>query len=246
VHRFFAPELDPGDETIALPKFEAEHLIRVLRLGTGDTVSVFDGRGNEFLGRVAVARGRVVRVALIGRVEPAKEPNVPLTLAQAVLKGDRMDELVRDGVMLGVVAIQPLVTRRTEVTVAALLRGARLERWRRIALASAKQSRRATLPEIRSPLTLESYLDEPRPAETLMLVEPSAGAPAQKLGGMRNMPAPSDAAVMVGPEGGWDDAEWHRAAERGARLVTLGERTLRADAVPVAVISVLQVLWDEP
>src|SRR5207302_8399329 len=102
----------------------------VLRLGVGDTVSVFDGRGREFLARVASAERRTVRVQLLSRAEPAAEPAVALTLAQAVLKGDKMDDVVRDAVMLGVNAIQPLVTERSETTVASLMRSARVERWR--------------------------------------------------------------------------------------------------------------------
>ena len=236
--------MDPGDEVVALPRGEAEHLARVLRIGVGDTVSVFDGRGREFLARVTLASARDARVALLSRVQPAAESAVPLTLAQAVLKGDKMDDVVRDAVMLGAAAVQPLVTRRTETTVAALLRGARVERWRRVALASAKQSRRAVLPEIRTPLTLDTYLDEPPAGMKLMLVEPGAHADVESLAALRREPAPSDVAVWVGPEGGWDEREWTAARERGARLMSLGSRTLRADAVPVAVMSVLAFLWE--
>ena len=244
MHRFFAPSLDPGDETTILPKDEAEHLTRVLRLGVGDTVSVFDGHGREFLARVIDAARREVRVQLLSRVEPVAESSVAITLAQAVLKADKMDDIVRDSAMLGVAAVQPLVTKRTETTIAALVRGARPERWRRIALAAVKQSGRAVMPDIRTPLTLEDYFDEPPPALTLMLVEPSAGAGAHSLAGLREVPPPFDAAVLVGPEGGWVEPEWMAASARGVRLVTLGHRTLRADAVPVAVISILQFLWD--
>src|SRR4051812_47757960 len=151
MNRFFAPSLDPGDETVVLPRDEAEHLTRVLRLTAGDTVAVFDGRGNEFLARVAAAGRRDARLQILSRVEPPPEPLVAVTLVQAVLKGEKMDDIVRDAVMLGVSAIHPIVTKRTETTVAALIRGARMDRWRRVALASVKQSRRATLPEIRSP-----------------------------------------------------------------------------------------------
>ena len=227
-----------------LPRDEAEHLTRVLRLGVGDTVAIFDGRGHEFLARVASAARRDVRVQLLTRVEPAAEPPVPLTLAQAVLKADKMDDVVRDAVMLGVAAIQPLVTKRSETTVAALMRGARRDRWTRVALASVKQSRRATLPDIRTPMTLETYLNEPGPPLRLMFVEPGAGAGVQTLAVLRGRPAPSDAAVLVGPEGGWDEEEWTAAQAKGVELVTLGHRTLRADAVPIAAISVLQFLWD--
>ena len=245
VHRFFAPSLDPGDEAVTLPRDEAEHLTRVLRLGVGDIVSVFDGRGHEFSARVVRAERREARVQIVSRLDPAIEPAVAVTLAQAVLKGEHMDDIVRDAVMLGVAAVQPLVTTRAETTVAALARGARPERWRRVALASIKQSGRAVLPEIRGPLTLESFLDEPPAALTLMFVEPGAGGAAEPISALRNQPVPADAAILIGPEGGWVAPECQAARAHGARLVTLGGRTLRSDVAPVAAISVLQFLWGD-
>ncbi len=243
MHRFFAPALDPGDETVALPKDEAEHLTRVLRIGIGETVSVFDGRGHEFLARVLSAKRRDVHVQLLSRVDPVAESPVRLTLAQAVLKGDKMDDVVRDAVMLGVSSIQPIVSRRTEATVGALLRGARPDRWRRVALSSVKQSRRAVVPDIRTPLTLENYLDEPPAALRLMLVEPAAHAAVEPIGALRREPIPQDAALVVGPEGGWDGAECAVAQTRGLRLMSLGPRTLRADAAPLAALTILDFLW---
>ncbi len=245
MHRFFAPSLDPGDEAVDLPRDEAEHLTRVLRLGAGDMVSVFDGRGHEFTAKVVRAERREARVQIVSRVDPAAEPAVAVTLVQAVLKGETMDDIVRDAVMLGVFAVQPLVTTRAETTVAALARGARPDRWRRVALASVKQSGRAVLPEIRRPLTLESFLADPPAALTLMFVEPGASAEAEPISALRGQPVPQDAAILIGPEGGWQAEECAAAREHGARLVTLGRRTLRADAAPVAAISVLQFLWGD-
>jgi 16S rRNA (uracil1498-N3)-methyltransferase len=250
VHRFFAPSFDPGDETVALPRDEAEHLTRVLRIGVGDMVSVFDGRGHGFVS----GAHRDVRVQLLSRIEPARESSVWITLAQAVLKHDKMDDVVRDAVMLGVSAIQPLVTKRTETTAAALVRGARVDRWRRVALASAKQSRRAVLPEVHTPLTIESYLADPPPTLRLMFVEPmigpgeagESGDGVEPLSVLRGVPAPADVALLVGPEGGWDESEVAFASAAGVRLVSLGHRTLRADAVPVAALSVLHFLWEQP
>lgn len=240
--RFFAPTLDAGDDIVTLPRDEGEHLVRVLRLGVGDSVAVFDGRGHEFLGRIVAAARRDVRVQVLSRVDPVAESTVAITLAQSVLKGEKMDEVIRDAVMLGVSAIQPVVAKRSETTVGALLRGARVERWRRVALASVKQSRRATLPDIRTPLSFEHYLDEPASTCRLMLVEPSA-AESTPLTPLRSIAAPLDAAVMVGPEGGWDAQERTTALERGVRMISMGPRTLRADAVPIAALSVLQFLW---
>jgi len=245
VHRFFIPSLDPGDEAAVLPRDEAEHATRVLRLGAGDAISVFDGRGNEFLAEIVAAPGkRDVRVRLQSRIEPPSEPVVPLTLVQAILKGDKMDEVVRDAVMLGIAAVQPVVTARSETTVAAALRSNRIDRWRRVSLASTKQSRRATLPDIQTPLTLDTYLDEPPPALRLMLVEPGGAFETESLTSLRNDRPPADAAVLIGPEGGWTEAECTLARLKGCRLVTFGAHTLRADAVPVAVVSILQFLWD--
>jgi 16S rRNA (uracil1498-N3)-methyltransferase len=236
--------MDAGDEIVTLPRDEAEHLTRVLRLAAGDTVSVFDGRGHEFLARVASAVRRDVRVEILSRVDAAAEPGVAMTLAQAVLKADKMDEVIRDAVMLGAAAIQPIVTKRTESTVAALLKGARLDRWRRIALASVKQSGRAVVPEIRMPLTIETLLDEPAMALRMMLVEPGAPANVEPVSVLQREATPSHATLFVGPEGGWIEPEWTAAAARGIRLITLGPRTLRADAVAIAALSVLTYIWE--
>jgi 16S rRNA (uracil1498-N3)-methyltransferase len=155
-----------------------------------------------------------------------------------------MDDVVRDGVMLGVCAIQPIVSKRAETTVAQV-RGGRLDRWRRVALASVKQSRRAVLPEIRTPLTLEHYLDEPLPSLAVMLVEPGpADGALEPFTTLIDLQPPLDAAIIVGPEGGWVDAEWSGAKAKGVRLMSLGHRTLRADAVALSALSILQFLWD--
>jgi 16S rRNA (uracil1498-N3)-methyltransferase len=245
MHRFFAPALDPGDEHVLLPRDEAEHLRRVLRVNVGDMVSVFDGRGREFLARVDSIVRRDVRLQVMTRVDAAPEPNVAVTLVQAVLKGDKMDDVVRDAVMLGVAAVQPIVTKRAETTVATLLKGNRVDRWRRVALASTKQSRRAVLADVRVPLTLDNFLEEPAAALRLMLLEPGAAADVEPLSAVTRSAAPSDAAILIGPEGGWHEPEWTAARHHGVRLVTLGHRTLRADAVPIAAISVLQFLWGD-
>lgn len=242
-HRFFAPTLDPGDDIVELPRDEAEHLSRVLRIDVGHEVAVFNGRGVEFLARVVSADRRDVRVQLVSRIAAAPEPPVSVTLVQAVLKGDKMDDVVRDAVMMGVAAVQPIVSRRAETSVAAIVRGARIERWRRIALASVKQSRRAVLPDILAPLTFESWLNEPAPALRLMFVEPGIDG-AEPMARLQREGTPPSAAVIVGPEGGWDAAETHAAAASGVRLMSLGSLTLRADAVPVAALSVLGFLWD--
>jgi len=217
----------------------------VLRLGVGDTVAVFDGHGREYLARIWSASRRDVRLQVLSPRAAAPESTVHITLVQSVLKGDKMDEVVRDAVMLGVSAIQPVVAKRSEVTVAAVLRGARVERWRRVALASAKQSGRAVLPDVRMPLTLDSWLGDPPASMRLMLVEPRADVAVSPMSDLRDARTPDSVALLIGPEGGWDRAECEIASAHGVRLLSLGGRTLRADGVAIAALSVVQFLWDQ-
>ena len=245
--RFHAPDAQVPGDLVLLPTEEAEHLTRVLRLKAGDGLRVFNGRGGEFDATVEQAGKSGVRVRLRSARQPAKEASVAITLAQAVLKGDKMDDVVRDAVMLGVAAIQPVVTERTEITRALLARGRRGDRWERIAISSAKQCGRATVPPILEPLEFPDLADAlatltlPQPA--LMFVEPDTGADASMLSEMDQSPQ-REATVIIGPEGGWASGEIERAASV-CRMVTLGGRTLRADAMPVVALSALFTIWRE-
>jgi 16S rRNA (uracil1498-N3)-methyltransferase len=241
VPRLYVPSLEPAARTAVLPRDEADHLRRVLRVKAGAMVRVFDGRGHEFRARVSsVARDAVV--ADIGEpVAPAPEWRVPVTLALAVLKGDKTDGAVRDAVMLGVAAIQPLVTARTDVPASAVGRPGRVQRWERIAIASAKQCGRAVVPAIEPPRSLPDCLAAWRGGAAIILVEPSAAAGRPAAGPPPD--APASALVLVGPEGGWTDEEIAWALSAGCQPMTLGPRTLRADAAPLVALSVLHFVW---
>ena len=246
--RFYAPGLGPGDELVDLPEDEAHHLTRVLRLRAGDEVQVFDGRGREFRARVEQAARGAARIRILAPLEPAPEPRVRATLVQAALKGDHMNAVVRDATMMGVAAIQPVVTSRTQVSAAALRRACAVDRWRRTAVASVKQCRRAVVPEVHEPRTFEEYLKAASAEERLclMLVEPGVNAPCLRdPETLQRLPRPMRADVIVGPEGGWDDTEVDAAVSAGCSLLTLGQRTLRAEAAPVVAIAVLQFVWGD-
>ena len=164
-----------------------------------------------------------------------------MVLAIAVLKGDKMDGIVRDAVMLGVVAILPLITSRTEVSRAAVERSGRIARWQRIAIASAKQCGRAVVPEVRGAAGCEEVMRDER--GTIMLVEPSSGGTAMRLA---HIPAAMEhLTLFIGPEGGWTEQEVQHGQESGAMLLTLGAQTLRADAVPVVALTALRVRLED-
>jgi 16S rRNA (uracil1498-N3)-methyltransferase len=237
--RFYVPEARDENRSIQLPQDEAAHLTRVLRLATGDRIRVFNGRGDEWDAQVDEAGKGRVSARLGERVTPAAEARTALTLCIAVLKADKMDDVIRDAVMLGVVAIQPLITARAEYTLATIVRSGRVARWQRIAIASAKQCGRAVVPEIHQPAAIDEVIK--RPGDRVMLVEPNAAGPAMPL---QAVPPLERVAVFAGPEGGWSEQEVQAARDNGAMLLTLGALTLRADTVPIVSLTALRV-WLE-
>jgi 16S rRNA (uracil1498-N3)-methyltransferase len=245
--RFHAPAAQaPGDHVTLLPE-EAAHLTRVLRLGVGAAVRVFNGRGAEFHGIVDTVGKRSVDIIVGAPCEPIPERRTRITLAAAVLKGDKMDDVVRDAVMMGVATIQPLVTARTEMPIAALVRAHRRERWERVAVASVKQCGRAVLPAVLEPREFNLWLPgadvHGEPSPPLLLVEPGASPAAIPLADVERA-VPAEATIVVGPEGGWDSDEIARAAA-ACRLVTLRTATLRADAAPIVALAALLAHWGD-
>jgi 16S rRNA (uracil1498-N3)-methyltransferase len=245
--RFYAPDAQAPGQLVALPDDEAQHLTRVLRLGAGDAIHVFNGRGAEFEARVERAVRAGVEVRVGDARTPAPEPRVAITLVQAVLKGDKMDDVVRDAVMIGVASIQPVITARTEMAIEALRRGHRRTRWQRVAVASAKQCGRAVVPEVREPVAADDLpqmlMDTRLPGPGFLLVEPGAGAEAMAISELDRTP-PREASIVIGPEGGWAQDEVVGAAGP-CRPLTLGGRTIRADAMALVPIAALFARWEE-
>ena len=214
----------------------------MLRLSAGDRVRVFNGRGAEFDAVVDAANREGVRLEIGAPCSSAPEPRVSITLAQAILKGDKMDDVVRDAVMIGVAAIQPILTTRSEISMAALSRGQRRERWERVAVSSAKQCGRAVVPAILEPQSFATPSSLRLPSPVFILVEPgmASGVALSDL----DATSPREATLVVGPEGGWTREEAQAASTMGT-LLTLGGRTLRADAMALVALSALFTHWRE-
>jgi 16S rRNA (uracil1498-N3)-methyltransferase len=241
--RFLVPDLEAQQPEVTLPRDEGHHLSRVLRMKPGDEVAVFDGRGLDFRARIASILGGAVTVRLLDPLVPQPSPSVRLTLVQAVLKGEAMDEVVRDVTMLGVAAIQPVVSERTTMKVSTLARA--VERWHRIALSSTKQCGRSRLPEIHQLVGFQEWVRRPDRNDAFILLEPSAALPeTMRIRDLAHRPPPSSVTLVVGPEGGWTPDERDLAIRAGCRPLSIGRLTLRADAVPLAATAALLALWD--
>ena len=209
-----------------LGPMETRHL-HVLRLRPGDAVRVFDGQGAEAQATVLELDDARAVLELGEEVLGAAETPFPLTLAVALLKGDKLSEVVRAATELGVARIQLLVTARAD---AREIGEQKLTRLRRVAQEASKQSRRAVVPDVLSPipLTTLSWTGQ------LFVAQPGS---LGRLGDLLDWTAP--VTVLTGPEGGLSDAEVASLTGRGAQAITLGPRILRAETAPVALLGAL-------
>lgn len=231
MRRFYAPVSSFTRDDVVLAEDETRHLRDVLRLRPGAEVYVIDGEGREFRCRVERIDKRTTYLAIIEAAAPtAAESPLDLTLAAAVLKGDKFDLVVQKAVELGVRRLVPLVTERGDVKVKDAEK--RLERWNRIVLESSKQSGRARLMEVVRPTVFGDLIvsdDSP----VIVFSERGGGEFPKQL--------PSGAITAVsGPAGGWTDSELESAALSGAALITLGGRILRAETAAITAAAILQ------
>ena len=246
MHRFYAPDVDRSRAEAVLSPEESHHLVRVLRLVRGDEVVIFDGRGHEYLARVTRPDRHAAAVAIGDALPPSPEPAIAIELAQAVLKGDKMDGVVRDATMAGVSRIVPLVSERTFAKLSSLARAHALERWQRVAVSSAKQCRRSRLPEVAEPRQFLEWLEMPFEGRRLLLAEPHPGAITGALREALGDAPPPAVCCIVGPEGGWTAEERQAAVDAGCPPVTLGPMTLRADAAGLVAVSVVNFALENP
>lgn len=222
-----------------LPEDEATHLTRVLRLGTGAAVEVLDGRGGVWEAVVTDVSRQRVTVQIGQAIAAPSERRVRLRLVVSALKGDRIDDVVRDAAMMGVHEIQVVVTRRSEVSLASLERSGRADRWRRIAVASLKQCGRAVLPAVPDPMTLAEWATAGPTGLLLAMYEPAAGHGRR----LSEVPRADEVTLAVGPEGGWSPEERALLSDLGAIAVQCGGLTLRADVAPVVGVAALCEGW---
>jgi 16S rRNA (uracil1498-N3)-methyltransferase len=246
--RFFAPAnaFNYESHTVTLNSDEARHLRDVLRLKPGDEVFVFDGAGKEFCCSIAKTSRDSAELEIRNEVTPARpESTLSLTLTVALLKGEKFDLVVQKATELGVMRVVPLITRYADIH----LRDEsdarkRVSRWQRIALESAKQSGRAIVPDVRLPVSLESFLKTPANNESLRLMFSERGGQSlSELVQSRSMAQTIN--VLVGSEGGWSDDEIEHARAAGFEIVTLAGRILRAETAAIVTTALLQHIYGD-
>ncbi len=234
-------ELPPGGE-FALAGDRAHYLSRVLRRSSGDALWLFNGRGVRIDAVVAEVRKHDVRIRLGTERIETPAPAAPVVLAMALLKGDAFDDVLRQATELGVDAIQPLLTERTEGKLPddPARASRRQEHWLSIAVSACEQCGRDWVPRVLPARTGVSWLGDTadRAAALTLLLEPTAAQGMADFIGRVGGPV----TLAIGPEGGWSGLERRLARDHGVTEVALGTPVLRAETAPVAALAMLALL----
>ncbi len=236
-HRFFAPPDQINDSLITLDADESHHLSRVLRLSSGATIFAFDGLGNEYQCEVTEVAKKSVSLAIIEPVSDPVESPLNLTLGQAILQNDKFDLIVQKATELGVTRIVPLVTEFCEFRKIAG-NEQRLLRWKKIALEATKQCGRRILTEIAEPQTLIDFCQLQQSSLRLIFSEQGGGK-------LRSLTEANSISVVVGPKGGWSQAELSIATENDFTAIYLGNRILKAETAAITATALLQLQFGD-
>jgi 16S rRNA (uracil1498-N3)-methyltransferase len=239
--RFHLAGAAPG-ALLVLPEHAAHHAREVLRLRAGEAVRVFDGRGAEFEAVLETVSRRCVEARLSHAVSPRPESPLALSMALSPLRGDRMEHVIQKATELGISAIQPVVTARTDAAARPALRGSRQERWDKVASGAAEQCGRAVVPRIEATTTLDEFLARASMGRKVLLLE-TGGVPS--LGSLAPPRPGEDVGLLLGPAGGWEKAEVERARAAGFAAAGLGPRVLRSETAAITAVAIAQALWGD-
>lgn len=212
--------------------------MRVLRLRAGEEVLLFDGCGGEFAGRLVDLEAGT-GVALQQQVRVEREAPLRVTLVQGLAVADKMDWIVQKAVETGVARVQPVEAERSVLRLSGERAAKRVLHWRQVAVSAAEQCGRSHLCEVSEIERLTPWLARPFAGERWVLV-PQGGERLSRLS-----PPTGPIALMVGPEGGWSEAELAAVRQAGCRPVAIGPRVLRTETAGVAAVAAMMALWGD-
>ena len=245
MHRFFAHSKNISSDKIKIiDPFEAHHLRDVLRIKPKEKVSVFDEKGNGYSCSVESLEGEVV-LAIKERLKASGGSARPkLTIACAIPKNSKMDDIVDKLTQLGVDKIVPLLSERVIIKMDKEKKASRVKRWEKIALSAAKQSQRFSIPELDDIKDVKQALLDSRGYD-LKLILTLGFAQRKTLKEVFKENKSKNVYLLIGPEGDFTEREIEEARGSGFTAVTLGELVLRVETAAVAAASFIRFYIDE-
>lgn len=245
MYRFFVDSINISGSRIVITGSDAHHIKDVLRLGIGDEIAVCTGDEWEYICEISTVAKEEVSAIIVDTTKPGKELPSKITLYQCLPKKDKFEWIIQKAIELGAYRIVPVESARVIVHLDRKKEVARVERWNAIAKAAAKQSGRMFVPEVEKVLSFAEMLQDAKEKDVRLIpYEKSEGM--EKTRELLNGIKPGQSvAVVIGPEGGFEEAEVEKAKEEGFEPISLGKRILRTETAGMSVLSVLGFLLEE-
>ena len=237
--RFFVDAADIGENSIYIDsKEDIRHMIKVLRLVSGDHIEVSDSMEWEYEAEIISIDEHCVEARILDKQKFAREPEVKVTLFQGIPKQSKMETIVQKCVELGVFSIVPVFTERTVVVDKGNFRK-KQDRWQKVSAEAVKQCRRGIVPEIGQAVKFAQMAEQLKAFDLVLFpYENETGTTMKDC--LRNLKQrPETIALIIGPEGGFSDKEADRLKELGANCVTLGKTILRTETAGPAALSMV-------
>jgi len=241
--RFYVPAPLLEDDLLKIGGQEARHLRKVLRLGTGDGIVVFDGSGTEYEGIIMREDPTVVWIKISRTFCSKEESPVEMILAQSLLKGEKMDYLIQKTTELGVRKIIPFFSSRSVPLPDPSKRLEKHRRWERIAIEASKQCGRGFIPRVESLCEYSQMLSMVSVESLRLVLHEKEGIRLKEV--LKNFKGKRSLFFIVGPEGGLSQKEIDESKEKGFVSVFLGERILRAETASLCLLSIFQYEWGD-
>lgn len=238
MHKFFVEEGSIQDNISVITGDDVKHIYKVLRLKEDDIVYVNNCKGKEFKGRLIDVNKKDVKIEIIEELFINNESDIEVYLYQGAPKAAKMDLISQKCTELGIKEIIPVITKRVESGTEKSL--SKTDRWNRIALEACKQSKRSIIPEIREAIDFQDMLKEFKHKDLIIVAyENKENFGLKALFSRINKEEVKSVAIVVGPEGGFEEAEIELLEQNGAHIVTLGKRILRTETAGFTALGIV-------
>lgn len=236
--KYFTEPENIKDGFIEIFSDEAKHILNVMRMEIGDTLTICDGQSNDYLCRICETGKNCLKAKIEETTRSESEPKTKITLYQGLPKSDKMELIIQKCVEIGVCRIVPVITERAVVKIE---KGAKedkkTERWQKIAESAAKQSGRGIIPAVERPMKFKDAIEEAvKNGEAIIPYENEKDRGLKEF--VKNSKA-ENIGIFIGPEGGFDTKEIEFAVENGVMSVTLGKRILRTETAGIVTSAIV-------
>ena len=238
IQRFHVDQIDKSKSHLEIAGEQSHYVTRVLRLQTGDRMILFDGSGSEWTAKIIDTKRNRLLLELEERATPDRESPINLTLIQSISRSQRMDLVMQKSTELGVTRIVPVFSTNTIVKIKEDKIEKKINHWRNILISASEQSGRTKIPDLISPIQLETECLK-RYKSDLSIFYDTTGKDSYDANN------PKDITAVIGPEGGFTEDEKQMAIDAGYMVMQSGPRLLRTETAPIMALSILQYLYGD-